>query len=169
MGYDTQFFGQINVSPRLNVGEVSYLRSFSETRRVDRAVGPYYIPGRERSGGGVVDWNQPSMSQPGLSCQWVPNEDGTALVWDWEGRFDGPGEWMRYLIDTFLRPGATLAAELARPIPGSFYPVEFEGFTFDHVLNGAILVQGEEVGDRWHLLFRDNVVTTQSCHCDLCP
>jgi hypothetical protein len=56
---------------------------------------------------------------------------------------------MRYLIDHFLKPGAT-----AQGHPG------FEHFTFDHVLNGVIDAAGEEEGDEWQLIVQDNTVTT---------
>jgi hypothetical protein len=65
---------------------------------------------------------------------------------------------MAYLIDTFLRPGATVALELAARVPERVYPDEFALFTFDHVVNGTIEASGEEPGDRWRLEVRDNTV-----------
>lgn len=43
-------------------------------------------------------------AQPGLWCQWVPNESGTAIVWDGGEKFYEYVEWLRYLVEHFLRP-----------------------------------------------------------------
>lgn len=55
------------------------------------------------------------VGQPGLRCQWEPTEDGTAIKWNGEEKFYKSPEWMTYLIDTFLKPAAALASELASP------------------------------------------------------
>lgn len=66
---------------------------------------------------------------------------------------------MRYLIDTFLKPGATAS----QPIPGGWVrPGEFDRFTFDHVCNGRIdaVSEDDEEGDDgiYTVIVRDNVV-----------
>ena len=53
-------------------------------------------------------------------------------------KFYNSEEWMTYLIDLFLKPGAVIATELANPVPGRHYSAEFWHFTFDHELNGVI-------------------------------
>lgn len=151
MGYITKFKGQINVEPPLNAAEVAYLRKFSDSRRMDREQGPYFV-GHD-SEGGIKDRNRPPAGQPGLWCLWEPTEDGTAIK---DGGHDvsfyDPEEWMQYLIDHFLKPGA-LASATSDP--------QFNQFTFDHVLNGTIDATGEEPGDIWRLKVQDNVVTRQ--------
>jgi hypothetical protein len=81
----------------------------------------------------------------------VPTDDGTAIEWDGREKFYDSPEWMAYLIDNFLRPGAHAA---------SSGDAQFSEFTFDHVVNGEFYAAGEEDDDRWKLKIRDNEVTT---------
>ena len=54
-----------------------------------------------------------SNAQPGLWCQWVPNEDGTAIEWDQGEKFYEYVAWLRYLVVNFLLPwGYTLSGEV---------------------------------------------------------
>ena len=78
MGYDTHFDGQIDIVPPLNLKEHNELKKFSETRH------------EEEDG------------TPGYWCQWVPTDDGDALVWDEDEKFYNAEEWMKYIIDNFL-------------------------------------------------------------------
>jgi hypothetical protein len=158
MGYHTEFPGRINVVPPLNESEHTYLRRFARSRRMDREAGPYFAGGRhfdplDRTGwqedSDVRDANRPPAGQPGLWCKWEPVDDGSGIEWNQAEKFYDATEWMRYLIDHFLKPGAT-----AQGHPG------FEHFTFDHVLNGVIDAAGEEEGDEWQLIVQDNTVTT---------
>jgi len=127
MGYTTSFGGQIDIEPPLNDQEYSFLIQFAATRHDEDGV-------------------------PGIWCQWIPNEDGTALEWDGNEKFYNSAEWMAHLIETYLRPGATAAAFV-----GS---TAYAGFTFDHSCNGEIYAQGEEEDDMWALFVRDNEVRT---------
>ncbi|GAB3970754.1 hypothetical protein V1634_22390 [Plantactinospora veratri] len=162
MGYETRFSGQVHIAPPLNAAELRYLTRFAEVRHMHRTRGPYFVDGGGHAGQDiepdVLDGSEPPTGQPGLWCQWVPSGDGSALGWDEEEKFYDAERWMAYLIDTFLRPGATLAGELAAPIPGRVYPEEFAEFTFDHVVDGVIEAEGEEPDDRWRLEVRENVV-----------
>ncbi|MEV6212624.1 hypothetical protein [Kitasatospora sp. NPDC051914] len=152
MGYTTEFTGRVGIVPPLNQAETAYLRTFAATRRMDRERGPYFVGGTGYAGQGrdldIRDYNHPPAGQPGLWCHWVPTEDGTALEWDGREKFYSATEWMAYLIDHFLRSQGEAEGQ-----PG------FEGFTFDHVLNGVIDAQGEEDDDRWRLTVRDNAVS----------
>ncbi|MFJ1706274.1 hypothetical protein [Kitasatospora sp. NPDC088346] len=152
MGYTTTFIGRIAVEPPLNGQEIAYLRKFADTRRMDRTNGPYYVDGTGPAGQGhdadIRGFNTPPAGQPGLWCQWEPTDDGAAIGWNRHEKFYNATEWMAYLVDHFLRPGAH-----AQDGPG------FESFTFDHVLNGVIEAQGEESWDTWQLTVRDNEVS----------
>lgn len=165
MGYTTQFTGRVTVTPPLNRHEITYLRRFSDSRRMDRANGPYYAePGRnfgQTHEPDVYDFNRPPEGQPELWCQWVPTADGTGLEWNGKEKFYSAAEWMRYLIDTFLRPGAALRRELREPVSGRVYDKAFRRFTFSHVVNGVIDAEGEEPDDIWRLVVRDNTVLRQ--------
>ncbi|MFC6883454.1 hypothetical protein [Actinomadura yumaensis] len=163
MGYHTEFSGHVTITPALNPYEVVYLRKFNNTRRMNRTLGPYFVDGSGYAGQGddsdILDPNKPPHGQPELWCGWTPTTDGTAIEWDGGEKFYSSVDWMRYLIDTFLKPGAALQKELAAPIPGRDYHETFEHFTFDHVLNGAIHAQGEDHGDEWVLVVENNTVT----------
>ncbi|MFG2819053.1 hypothetical protein ACGFX4_06440 [Kitasatospora sp. NPDC048365] len=152
MGYTTTFIGRIAVEPPLSEREIAYLRKFAGSRRMDRDQGPYFVDGTGPFGQGrdadIREYNKPPAGQPGLWCMWVPTADGAALEWNGHEKFYNAPEWMAYLIDHFLRPGAH-----ARGGPG------FEGFTFDHVLGGVVDAQGEESWDSWQLSVRDNEVS----------
>lgn len=160
MGYTTDFYGSVKVSPPLNEHEVSYLKEFNGTRRMDRENGPYFVKGEGSFGQGsgpdtVYHHNSPPAEQPGLWCQWVPNEDGSEIEWDNGEKFYESVEWMEYLIQHFLKEGA-----LAQ---GNTTDERFAHFTFDHTVNGRIRAEGEDSEDRWELVVEDNVVTVDDC------
>jgi hypothetical protein len=179
VGYTTEFSGEVTITPPLNQQEIAYLERFSESRRMRRTQGPYYAnPGNDwgQSGTGILDYNEPPQQQPGLWCHWVPTEDGSAICWNGAEKFYDGAEWMAYLIDTFLKPDATVQQELraltaagGTTVPalpqaqdGWVYPAEFAGFTFNHTVNGAIDADGEASDDIWRLVVRNNVVSIQS-------
>lgn len=160
MGYTTEFDGSITVDPPLNRHEVEYLERFARSRRMNRGKGPYYAnPGTDfgqEHEDDIKDYNYPPDGQPGLWCQWIPSADGTEIAWDQGEKFYYAEEWMVYLIDHFLRPGA--AASMIGPGHAHYQP-DFAHFTFDHVLNGEIFAQGEDADDRWKLVVKDNGVS----------
>ena len=156
MGYTTKFTGRVTVTPPLNQAEISYLRQFAQSRRMNRSKGPYFVKGSgfrgQESDDDVIDYDEPDPSQPGLWCQWVPTVDGTAIEWDGGEKFYNGAEWMACLIDHFLRPGAHAV--------GSVADRRLRSFTFDHTVNGVIHAQGGEPDDTWRIEVHDNVVTT---------
>lgn len=79
--------------------------------------------------------------------QWIPTEGGTALEWDGGEKFYSSAEWMEYIIDQFLKPNCIAKGDL--PF-----------LQANHVCNGAIKAQGEDMDDRWKLIVTDNVVST---------
>jgi hypothetical protein len=152
MGYTTEFEGIIRVEPSLNEEEIAYLTKFNKTRRMDRKNGPYFVEGTGSFGQGedsdILEYNNPPAGQPGLWCQWTPTEDGTGIKWDGGEKFYNAEEWMTYLIDHFLKPGAKATSVL--PF-----------LQANHVLNGEIDAQGEEEDDKWRLIVRNNAVARQ--------
>jgi len=153
MGYTTEFTGSVTVEPPLNAAEIAYLTTFSETRRMHRTEGPYFVGDGPGFGGNrVLDPDKPPAGQPGLWCNWIPTEDGTQIEWDEGEKFYYSEEWMRYLIDHFLKFGA-FASFASDP--------QFKDFTFDHVVNGRIQAQGEEEDDTWVLVVKDNIVSRE--------
>lgn len=162
MGYTTWFEGAFRLDRQLTAEHEHYLAKFAGTRRMKRdaakterredptrvaaglpvgADGGYFVGadgamGQEYGADDVVDGNGPPEGQPGLWCQWVPSEDGTAIVHDGGEKFYYYEEWLAYLLEHFLGP-------------------------WGYVVNGAVTWQGEESGDRGRLIVQDNAVRVQ--------
>ncbi|MFC7344513.1 hypothetical protein ACFQRI_24165 [Saccharopolyspora griseoalba] len=166
VGYNTEFAGVINIAPALNKYEIAYLRKFAATYKEERAEGPYYVeplPDIEKSVSEVIpvlDVDAMPHGQPGQHCEGEPSDDGTGIQWSGGEKFIYSLEWMAYLIDTFLQPGATV--QTTAPRPGWTWPEEFAHFTFDHVCNGVIDAQGDDLFDRWRLVVTNNEVSYQT-------
>lgn len=160
MGYNTDFFGEITITPALNSDEIAYLRDFANSRRIHRTRGPLYaVPGSDWGQSGdtddVLSFNNPDPDQPGLWCQWVPTDDGTELVWDEGEKFYDSAAWMTYLVTNLLAPSG-------RPYIDAHLGEDprLAAFTCDHRLDGEIEARGEDDDDRWRLVVVDNEVTT---------
>ena len=162
MGYHTDFEGEFNLNIPLTEEHKTYLSKFNISRRVKRHADKCAIdPIREAANlpigedacnfvgdnsfmgqmgqsndGSVVDYNQPPSSQPGLWCQWTPNQDGTAIEWDCGEKFYHYIEWIEYLIVNFLTP-------------------------WGYTLNGQVSWRGEDFTDVGTIMVTDNVVTTK--------
>ena len=129
MGYDTWFNGEFDLTPALSQAQITELKDFEE---------PEYIPGtKERF------WT---------GCHWVPNTDGTAIVWDETQKFYDYYEWTEYIIEKFLVPW---------------------GITCD----GEVYCRGDEFSDFSKIVVNDNKVTRvwafkecdeNSYVCDVC-
>jgi hypothetical protein len=149
MGYTTEFSGQVAIEPPLSSEEIEFLTKFAKTRRMDRKNGPYFVDGTGFHGQGkdadIIDRNVPPEGQPGLWCKWVPTEDGKFIEWDGGDYFYASEQWMRYLVEHFLKPGHI--ADLP--------------FLGEHTLNGSILAQGEDMRDRWKLHVVNNEVSSE--------
>lgn len=113
MGYQTDLFGEFRTSRPLTVKEKKTLEDFAEERH-----------------GGNVDHDK---DKPGFWCQWVPNEDGTAIQWDYNEKFYNYIEWIQYLVKHFFEPWGVK-------------------------LNGEVEWEGEESGDLGKIIVTDNVV-----------
>lgn len=148
MGYTTDFSGEFEIIPPLTPEQVAYLKAFNNSRRMRRdaektgnrpdplriavglkTVGPegaYFVnesgfAGQDH-GPDVLDGNNPPKGQPGLWCQWVPTDDGEALVWDEAEKFYAYVNWLKYLASHFLHP-------------------------WGRALSGSVTWQGEESSD----------------------
>lgn len=149
MGYTTEFDGQISVEPPLNKDEVLFMNKFSGTRRMLCKQGPYYVDrggmmGQDASDNGIIDYNTPPEGQPGLWCKWCATEDGKYIEWNGSEKFYCSDNWMKYIIDHFLREN---------PIAKEDLP-----FLQGHILNGEIIAQGKDWDDRWKLVVEENKV-----------
>jgi len=90
---------------------------------------------------------------PGYYCQWIATEDGTAIEWDGAEKFYDSVEWMEYLIQNFLGPGIRVTAGRT-PETAALTVLKR-----NHILNGVIDANGEEAGDIWRLVVKDNQVS----------
>lgn len=130
MGYSYEFSGRFRVRPPLSGAQRRYLLAFGSTRRVTRKTqllkdiadpireavslpigleGCYFIGtaddlAPEPHPESIIDGNRPPGGQPGLWCQWVPDENGCALHWDGGEKFHNFEDWLVYLVDHFLKP-----------------------------------------------------------------
>lgn len=136
MGYTTEFEGGFELDKPLKLEHYNYLVVFNDIRHFRRDAeklkdmpdpkreavglplgqeGEFYV-GSETSGfrgqvrdASTIDYNHPPATQPGLWCQWVPTDDGKTIEWDGGEKFYDYVEWLRYIIENFLKPwGYTL-------------------------------------------------------------
>lgn len=162
MGYNTDFEGRINIEPPLNQAEIDYLKTFSRTRRMHREQGPFYVDfdtvrnvGFSQNEDGVFNANVPPPGQPSLWCNFEPNEEGTAIVWnEAEKTYEAKKakKWIEYIITRFLSSTAITKGQGLEL---------FKDFQHNHVCNGELLAQGESIHDRWVLVVKNNKVTTR--------
>lgn len=162
MGYTTDFNGSFFLDKPLTQEHKDYLNAFAGSRRMKRDPriaeslpdpvrlstnlpigddGGYYVGSANQNFGqdkddSVVDHNDPPIGQPGLWCQWVPNEEGNAILWDDGEKFYNYVEWIEYLIEHFLKPW---------------------GYTLD----GLVEWYGEDRDDFGIIDITDNVVQTK--------
>jgi hypothetical protein len=151
MGYTTEFEGSFKITPTLKQEDIIYLNKFSQSRRRGRkglgeefgVEGEFFVDGSEEFGQGkdsnIIDYSVPPKTQPGLWCNWEPNENGTELKWNGAEKFYNYIEWLNYLIDKILKP---------------------RGYTLD----GEVTWQGEEDSDKGKMIVKKNKVSTKSGH-----
>jgi hypothetical protein len=153
MGYTTDFVGWVQVDPPLNELEADYLRAFSRTRRWDRPAGPYIVLphplAADEVGEDVDAYNRPSIGEPSLWCPWTATGNGAALAFDGIEKAYGATAWLEYLIQTFLQPNATAA---------QVDDAALDGFTFNHVCDGAVASCRRDTGQVSLILVTDNKV-----------
>lgn len=78
--------------------------------------------------------NVPPMGQPGLWCQWTPNDKGTAIIWNGGEKFYKYVDWLQYIITHFFD-------------------------RWGYILNGTVTYQGEDYSDRGQIQVVNNVIT----------
>lgn len=156
MGLHTTYLGHVLIRPALNEKETTYLRAFNASRRWDRPDGPFAVPLRdtveEVKAFRLADdeaRNRPAPGQPQLWCPWVPCREGHCLSWDGGEKPYAGERWLRYLIDTFLRFGATARTDRSG---------RFGGFGFDHTCDGLLVGEGRESGEVFALDVAANLV-----------
>lgn len=161
MGYTTDFQGEFSIRPSLKEAHRLYLVKFSETRRMKRdsektihrkdpireavglpvgVEGEYFVgetgfAGQDR-GVDIIDYNNPSKTQSGLWCQWVPSECGRVLKWNEAEKFYYYVEWLEYLIKHFFIP-------------------------WEYAISGQVEWEGEDHRDVGRIIVCDNQITVK--------
>lgn len=145
IGYTTEFQNSFRLSAKLHPKLQDFLVRFSQTRRMKRNLpeelygteGEFFCEDTENAGedktSDVIDQNEPPKTQPGLYCQWTPDEDGKTIGWDGGEKFDDYEEWLKYLIDKILEPNG-------------------------YKLNGHVYWRGEDMLDIGTIVVRDNKI-----------
>ncbi len=161
MGYTTDFIGTFTLDKPLTPEHKTYIEKFSGSRRMQRdeyttermddpyriAVGlpigsdsAYFVGGfgwfGDEEDGSIKDYNIPPRGQPGLWCHWVPTKDGMGIEWDGGEKFYRYIDWLKYIIQHFLKP-------------------------WGYVLNGKVNWEGEDRNDVGTIVVKDNTVTTE--------
>jgi len=164
MGYTTDFYGEFDITPALKPEHRAYLAQFAEIRHMRRdnaklegkpdplreavglplgVEGEFYVGTKDKLASqewhdeSVLDGNREASTQPGLWCQWVPSDDGTALVWDEGEKFYEYEAWLDYLIENFLKP-------------------------WGYTVSGEVEWQGEDRDDAGLLVVENNVVSAKT-------
>lgn len=155
MGYTTDFFGGFDLT-NITPAQEEYINRFSISRRMKRditklrnpelgLINPkddtpesiYGIEGEFYTGEdeiGVLDYNKPAKTQPGLWCQWVVNRQFTRLEWDGTEKFYNYIEWLHYLNDNFFK-------------------------VWGVGLNGSVKWRGEDYGDSGTIVVENNEIS----------
>lgn len=115
MGYSTDYFGQIEISPPASDTITKFINKFCHTRRVKRKVsqifgpeGAFYIYGNDDYQLGkdknVIDYNSPPHQQPGVWCDLQISKDGKYLEWNGNEKTYELPSWIDYLIEFVFKP-----------------------------------------------------------------
>jgi len=168
MGFSTKYLGHLTIHPPLNDAEADWLRAFAAVDRrlytepYEVAMNPRAVEfdalQERRSGDGHHGWDPftsltPRDGTPYPHLDWAPCLEGCCLAWNGTEKSRMSEEWLQYLIDHFLRPGAH--ARLAgRP--------EFEQFTFDHVVDGVIAAERDDTRELFLIVCEDNRIRRET-------
>ena len=165
MGYTTEFLGRLEFSRPLSKQMTNYINDFSTIRHMKRDnekikevypnwkercffgylgdEGEFFISNTKSLGqdkdDSVLDYNEPSLKQPGLWCQWIVSEDGKYLMWDRGEKFYNYIEWLEYIIENFVKTQDKLK------------------------VNGYLVYMGEDVHDIGIIEVKNNMMKKYSC------
>lgn len=144
MGYQTDFVGYLHVQPALNQTESAFLN--------DIALRP---AATEHGGLRAVDDRAARVlvlesTAPRGWTNWEACLQGCCLSYDGGGKPYGMIPWLKYLMATYLVPGATAAG-----LPG------FDEFTCNHMLNGMVVGSRRDNRELYSITVRENEVEVE--------
>lgn len=158
MGYTTDFYGTFKITPALKEEHKEYLLAFSDSRRMKRDAqkceslhdpirlavelpvgieGEFVVSQTGYDDKSIIERNSPSSTQPGLWCQWIPNDEGTELKWNGAEKFYAYIEWLDYLHTKLFKP-------------------------WGYTLEGMVKWRGEDHDDTGRITFKDNILSHQT-------
>ena len=155
MGLHIELMGRISVTPRLNPGEVEYLRALAWAGPARDGTDPYAVPAHPRldvllrKADPGSDRRLRVDGEPPMGCGWSPCVRGCCIAWSGQEKFYYPADWLRFLVEHLLGPDARAKGEVSP---------DLDGFTFDHSLDGVVAVSCAETEEFWLIVAKDNEI-----------
>jgi hypothetical protein len=145
MGYQTDFVGYLHVQPALTEPEIALVNRISGSIHLDR----------DRSGLRAVEEEDAALCEltadaPYGWSNWTCCSQGCCLSYDGGDKANHMVPWLKYLMATFLVPGATAAERTG-----------FEELTCDHVLNGMVVGSRRDNRELYSITVRENEVEVE--------
>lgn len=145
MGYQTDFIGYLHVQPALGDTEIAV---------VNRISGSIFLDPQE-GGLRAADVRDEALRElradaPRGWSNWTACPQGCCLSYDGGDKANYMIGWLKYLMETFLVPGAAVHQR-----PG------FEDFTCDHVLNGMVVGSRRDNRELYSITARENDVEVE--------
>jgi hypothetical protein len=145
MGYQTDFVGYLHVHPPLNE---------SERELIDRISGSIYLD-QQATGPRPVSRVEDAVAlvretAPWGWSNWTACPQGCCLSYDGGDKANHMIPWLKYLMTTFLVPGATVQS-----VDG------LDELSCDHVLNGMVVGSRRDNRELYSITVRDNQVEVE--------
>jgi len=128
---------------------MGYSTDFTGRIQIVPPLNPAEIDYLQEFADGEVSYSD-HKDEPDSYCSFEPDDSGAFVEWSYREKTSDAVEWVQFLINHFLREGA---------IASTSSDEQFEGFTFNHILNGELEADGEESRDLWLLKVVNNRVT----------
>lgn len=145
MGYQTDFVGYLHMTPPLNDREITLINTISRSIYLDkRASGPRALGEDEEAINAVKD------AAPWGWSNWTACAKGCCLSYDGGDKANHMVQWLKYLMESFLVPGAKVQSL-----------VDSASLTCDHVLNGMVVGSRRDNRELYSITVRDNAVEVE--------
>lgn len=145
MGYQTDFIGYLQVLPELNAAERALINQISGSIYLDR----------NQTGLRPVDDLEAARLEfrdlaPSGWSNWTACAAGCCLSYDGGDKANHMIPWLKYLMSTFLVPGAKAIGHAG-----------FEVFTCDHVVNGMVVGSRRDNRELYAITVHENEVDVE--------
>jgi hypothetical protein len=139
MGYQTDFVGYLHVQPALNEAEIALVNaiahgSFGQDRGTLRTVDADEASRIELESGAPYGWSN-----------WEACPQGCCLSYDGGDKANHMVPWLKYLMATYLVPGARATGKAG-----------YEAFTCDHFVNGMVVGSRRDNRELYSITVREN-------------